>query len=44
MERRRVGLTMNDVFKDPGISLKGAKSVFNFLSDGGDLKNLSAFF
>jgi len=32
---------MNDVFKDLGISLKGAKSVFNFLSDG-DLKNLSA--
>jgi len=34
---------MNDVFKDLGISLKGAQSVFNFLSDE-DLKNLSAFF
>ena len=34
---------MNDEFKDLSISLKGAKSVFNFLSDG-DLKNLSAFF
>jgi cytochrome c553 len=43
MERRRVGLIMNDVFKDLGISLKGEKSVFNFLSDK-DLKNLSAFF
>jgi len=43
MERRRVGLIMNDVFKDLCTSMKGEKSVFNFLSDG-DLKNLSAFF
>ena len=43
MERRSVGLIMNDVFKDLGISLKGAQSEFNFLSDE-DLKNLSAFF
>ena len=43
MERRGVGLIMNDVFKDLGISLKGEKSVFNFLSDE-DLKNLSTFF
>ena len=34
---------MNDVFKDLGTSLKGEKSVFNFLSVE-DLKNLSAFF
>jgi cytochrome c553 len=34
---------MNDVFKDLGISLKGEKSVFNFLSDE-DLRNLAAFF
>jgi len=34
---------MNDVFKDLGISLKGAKSAFNFLNDE-DIKNLSAFF
>jgi len=34
---------MNDVFKDLCTSMKGEKSVFNFLSDG-DLKNLSAFF
>ncbi|MBE0425598.1 MAG: hypothetical protein IBX72_03005 [Nitrospirae bacterium] len=34
---------MNDVFKDLGISLKGERSVFNFLSNE-DLKNLSAFF
>jgi len=34
---------MKDVFKDLGISLKGAKSVFNFLNDE-DLKKLSAFF
>ena len=33
MERRSVGLIMNDVFNDLGISLKGEKSVFNFLSD-----------
>ena len=33
---------MSDVFKDPGISLKGEKSAFNFLRDE-DLKNLSAF-
>ena len=33
---------MNDVFKDLGISLKGEKSVFNFLSDE-DLKKLSTF-
>ena len=37
-----MGLIMNDVFKDFGISLKGEKSPFNFLSDE-DLKNLSAF-
>jgi CRP/FNR family transcriptional regulator, cyclic AMP receptor protein len=43
MGRRSVGLMMNDVFKDLGISLKGEKSVFNLLSDE-DLKNLSAFF
>jgi CRP/FNR family transcriptional regulator, cyclic AMP receptor protein len=43
MEKRRVGLIMNDVFKDLSISIKGEKSVFNFLSDE-DLKNLSAFF
>ena len=43
MERRRVGLIMNDVFKNLGISLKGEKSVCNFLSDE-DFKNLSAFF
>jgi len=24
---------MNEVFKDPGISLKGEKSIFNFLID-----------
>ncbi len=34
---------MNDVFKDLCSSMKGKKSVFNFLSDE-DLKNLSAFF
>ncbi len=34
---------MNDVFKDLGISMKGEKSVFNFLSDK-NLKNLSVFF
>ena len=33
---------MNAVFNDLSISLKGEKSVFNFLSDE-DLKNLSAF-
>ena len=34
---------MNDVFKDLCSSMKGKKSVFNFLSDE-DLKDLSAFF
>ena len=34
---------MNGVFKDLYTSMKGKKSVFNFLSDE-DLKNLSAFF
>jgi len=34
---------MKEVFKDLGISLKGEKSEFHFLSDE-DLKNLSAFF
>jgi CRP-like cAMP-binding protein len=34
---------MQEVFKDLGISLKGEKSEFNFLSDE-DLRNLSAFF
>ena len=34
---------MNDVFKDLCTSMKGEKSVFNFLSDE-DIKNLSAFF
>jgi CRP-like cAMP-binding protein len=43
MERRRVGLIVNDIVKDLGVSLKGEKSVFNFLSDE-DLKNLSAYF
>jgi osmotically-inducible protein OsmY len=43
MERRRVGLIMNDVFKDLYTSMKGKKSVFNFLSDE-DFENLSAFF
>ena len=43
MGRRNVGLLMNDVFKDLGISLEGEKSVSNLLSDE-DLKNLSAFF
>ena len=34
---------MNDVLKDLRTSMKGEKSVFNFLSDE-DIKNLSAFF
>jgi CRP/FNR family cyclic AMP-dependent transcriptional regulator len=34
---------MKDVFKDLCTSMKGEKSIFNFLSDE-DLKNLSAFF
>jgi len=34
---------MKEVFKDLGISLKGEKSEFHFLSDE-DLKNLSTFF
>jgi CRP/FNR family cyclic AMP-dependent transcriptional regulator len=34
---------MNDVLKDLYISMKGKKSVFNFLSDE-DIENLSAFF
>ena len=34
---------MKEVFKDLGITLKGEKSEFHFLSDE-DLKNLSAFF
>jgi CRP/FNR family cyclic AMP-dependent transcriptional regulator len=34
---------MNDVLKDLRTSMKGEKSIFNFLSDE-DLKNLSAFF
>jgi CRP/FNR family cyclic AMP-dependent transcriptional regulator len=38
-----VGLIMNDVLKDLRTSMKGEKSIFNFLSDE-DLKNLSAFF
>ena len=43
MERWGVGLTMNDVFKDLYISMKGKKSAFNFLSDD-DFENLSSFF
>jgi CRP/FNR family cyclic AMP-dependent transcriptional regulator len=43
MERWGVGLTMNDVFKDLYISMKGKKSAFNFLSDE-DFENLSSFF
>jgi hypothetical protein len=38
-----VGLIVNEVLKNLGISLKGEKIVFNFLSDE-DLKNLYAFF
>src|SRR4030042_6135103 len=34
---------MNDALKDLRTSMKGEKSVFNFLSDD-DIKNLSAFF
>jgi hypothetical protein len=36
------GFNMNDVFKDLYSSMKGKKSVFNFLSDE-DFENLSAF-
>jgi CRP/FNR family transcriptional regulator, cyclic AMP receptor protein len=43
MERRSKGFIMKEIFKDLGITLKGEKSEFHFLSDE-DLKNLSAFF
>ena len=38
-----MGLIVNDIVKDLGVSLKGEKSVFNFLSDE-DLEDLSAYF
>jgi hypothetical protein len=41
--RRRVGFIMKEVFKDLGITLKGEKSEFHFLSND-DLRDLSAFF
>ena len=34
---------MNDVFKDLCTTMKGKKSVFNFVSEE-DIKNLSTFF